>query len=173
MDQHTGTQGAGYAGMDNMGGTTGLNGGPGGLNGGKGGLVAGLDKDRGKKGKKYGNIKFKEKKLRAIVATGAVRTSGGGLTKKIIKKYINRQKGSIIHCYKKEVQKNPKLEGKVVVSFTISPSGSVMRPTIKSSTLGSSKVEGCITRRLAMWRFPAPLNAGAVRVSYPFLFRTR
>jgi TonB family protein len=171
MAANAGSQG-GFAGLSgDMGGTAGL-GGPGGGPGGKGGLVAGLDKKDGK-GKKYGGVKFKEKKLRAIVATGAVSTSGGGLTKKIIRKYINRQKGSIIHCYKKEVQKSPGLEGKVVVSFTISPTGSVMRPSIKSSTLGSSRAEGCITKRLARWRFPAPLNAGAVRVSYPFLFRTR
>jgi len=173
MDAHAGTApGAGFAGLGDMGGTSGL-GGPGGAPGKQGGLVAGLDKKDGKGGKRYGNIKFKEKKLKAIVATGAVSTSGGGLTKKIIQKYIARQKGSIVYCYKKEVQKQPGLEGKVVVSFTISPSGSVMRPSIKSSTLGNSKVESCITSRLGRWRFPAPKNAGAVRVSYPFLFRTR
>ncbi len=168
-------QGAGYAGLDNFGGTQGLNAGGNPNNpGAKGQLVAGLGKEgKGGKGKRFGNVKFKETKQRAVVTTGRVTVSGGALTKAIIKKYINRQKGSIILCYKKEVQKNPDLEGKVVVRFTISPTGKVMAPGIRSSTLGNGKVENCITRRLAMWRFPAPQNAGAVRVSYPFLFRTR
>jgi TonB family protein len=160
--------GAGFAGID-MGSTSTGTGGVGGVNGG-GTLVAGLNK---KSANKARGINFKAKKLKAIVSAGSISSSGGGLTKKIIRKYINRQKGSVVYCYKKEVQKKPDLEGKVVVSFTISPTGSVMRPTIKSSTLGSASVESCMVRRMKLWKFPAPVNAGAVRVSYPFLFRTR
>ncbi len=165
------TAGDGYAGLDNFGGTQGV-GDPNAI-GGKGTLIAGLNKERGGKGKRFGKVRFKETTQKAVVTTGRVTVSGGALTKAIIKKYINRQKGSIILCYKREVQKVPDLEGKVIVSFTISPTGKVMRPSIRSSTLGNAKVEGCITKRLGMWRFPAPQNAGAVRVSYPFLFRTR
>ena len=160
--------GEGFAGV-NLGTTTGSPGTAGGINGG-GTLVAGLNKKTAKNSR---GINFRAKKLKAIVSAGSITSSGGGLTKKIIRKYINRQKGSVVYCYKKEVQKKPDLEGKVVVSFTISPTGSVMRPSIKSSTLGNASVESCMVRRMKLWKFPAPVNAGAVRVSYPFLFRTR
>ena len=137
-------------------------------------LIAGLDKeDGGRKGGRFGKVRFKEKKARAVVTTGRVSVSGGALTRAIIRKYINRQKGAIIYCYKRAVQKEPELAGKVVVSFTISPTGRVTRPGIKTSTLGNSTVESCIKKRLAFWRFPAPPNAGAVRVSFPLLFRTK
>jgi TonB family protein len=144
---------------------------------GVGGIVSGLDKNSlrtGKgKGKRFGNIKFKDSPKRAVVTTGRVSVSGGALDRAIIKKHINRQKGSIIYCYKKAVQSQQDLEGKVIVRFTISPTGKVMRPGIKKSTLGSSSVESCIVSRLRRWRFPAPKNGGAVAVSYPFLFKTR
>ena len=159
--------------MDEMGGTL-----PSGTagKGGKGSLITGLDKSSlggGKKGKRFGNVKFKDTAQRAVVTTGRVSVTGGELDRAIIKKFINRQKGSIIYCYKKAVQSKPDLAGKVIVKFTISPTGKVMRPGIKKSTLGSASVESCIVSRLGMWRFPAPRNGGAVGVAYPFLFKTR
>ena len=165
-------QGGAFAGLNNMGATQGIGGG--GPTGATGHLVAGLDKQQRGKGKgRFGNVRFKESTQRAVVTTGRVRVSGGALTKAIIRKYINRQKPSIVLCYKRAVQASPDLEGKVVVSFMIAPTGRVMSPSISSSTLGNSTVEACIVRGLGRWRFPAPQNAGSVRVSYPFLFRTR
>ena len=113
-------QGAGFAGVDLGSTTTGS--GSGGIGGG-GTLVSGLNK------KTAGNsrgIKFRAKKLKAIVSAGSISSSGGGLTKKIIRKYINIQKGSVSAT--RRGPEKPELEGKVVVSFTISPTGSVMRP---------------------------------------------
>jgi hypothetical protein len=159
--------GGGFAGLSEMGGTVGVGSAPNSRM-----LVAGLGKE-GRKGKRFGNVRFKESKQRAIVTTGKVSVQGGALTRKIIKKYINRQKGSIILCYKRAVQKDSDLKGKVIVSFMISFIGKVMRPGIRSSSLGNAAVEACIKQRLGYWRFPAPANAGAARVTYPFMFRTR
>ena len=162
----------GHDGGDDLGGITGPGGGrPGDP---KGGYVAGLGKDaKGGDGKRFKKVGFSGAKVKAIVAAGAVTVAGGSLTRAIIKKYINRQKGSVIRCYKRAIQSKPKLEGKVVVSFVIAPSGQVMGPKIRSSSLGDATVHSCITRALAIWRFPKPEGGGAARVSYPFLFRTR
>ena len=174
MGEHAGSgDTGGYAGMD-FGGMGGVNGTDGsGANG--GGLVAGLDKGGDGGGLKADRLKaaaISDKEVKAIVASGTVEATGG-LSKKIIQQYMDRQKGQIILCYKKEVQKNPGLEGKVVVAFTIAPTGKVMAPSIRTSTLGNSTVEQCIVSRLGLFRFPQPENAGAVKVTYPFLFRTR
>jgi TonB family protein len=167
-------QGGAFAGLGDMGNTQGAGGAAGSPNGGGGTLVAGLGKEaRGKGKNRFGKVRFKDTTQRAVVRTGTVRTTGGGLTKEIIRRYIQRQKGSIVLCYKREVQRQPDLEGKVVVSFMISAQGRVITPSIRSSTLGNSNVENCIKRRLAMWRFPAAQSAASTRVSYPFLFRTR
>jgi TonB family protein len=168
-----GTEGqGGYAAMD-FGGNSGVAGTGGTGVGGPGGpVVAGLDKDGGGGNRlKAGGLQ--ERELKAIVASAGEATTSGGLTKKIIQQYMDRQKGQIVSCYKKEVQKNPNLEGKVVVAFTISPTGKVMSPSIRSSTLGNGAVESCIVSKLGLFKFPAPDNAGAVKVTYPFLFRTR
>ncbi len=168
-----GTEGqGGYAAMD-FGGNSGVAGTGGTGVGGPGGpVVAGLDKDGGGGNRlKAGGLV--ERELKAIVASAGEATTSGGLTKKIIQQYMDRQKGQIVSCYKREIQKNPNLEGKVVVAFTISPTGKVMSPSIRSSTLGSSPVEQCIVSKLGLFKFPAPDNAGAVKVTYPFLFRTR
>ncbi len=42
---------------------------------------------------------------------------------------------------------------------------------IKSSTLGDSTVESCVTDRVLEIRFPAPKGGGTVTVSYPFVFK--
>jgi TonB family protein len=160
--------GGGFAGLSEMGGTLGVGGSTNSRL-----LVAGLGKEGITKGKRFGNVRFKESKQRAVVTTGTVKVQGGALTRAIIKKYIRRQMGSVVRCYRQAVQRIPDLAGKVMVGFMISPTGTVMRPTIRSSTLGNAGVEACIAKRLALWRFPAPANAGAVRVTYPFLFRTR
>ena len=116
---------------------------------------------------------FTEKKQEARVILPAPFDKRGELTKDIIRKHIARQKGGIVRCYRKAIQKDPTLQGTVVVRFVIAPTGSVSRQSIVSSTLGSHAVESCMLRRVALWRFPSPKNAGATRVTYPFLFRAR
>ena len=117
---------------------------------------------------------FTERNVRRVrVVLPAPDVSRGGLTKSEVRKYVGRQKGTVIHCYKQAVQRDPDLEGKVVVAFVISPNGSVMQARIASSTLGDLPTESCIVRRIKRWRFPQPLRGQPVRVRYPFLFRTR
>ena len=72
----------------------------------------------------------------------------------------------IKYCYSRELTKNPSLEGKIVVKFTIAGDGSVSQASIESSTMTSKAVESCITGR---FKFPEPKD-GIVIVSYPFEF---
>ncbi len=110
---------------------------------------------------------------KALAIIGKVSVRGGRLDRAGIKKLIKRQKGSIVYCYKKGVQSNPDLKGKVVLKFNINPSGKVTNPGIQKSTLGSGSVESCIVSRLRMWRFPAPRNGGVVAVRFPVLLKTK
>ena len=47
--------------------------------------------------------------------------------------------------------------------------GRVTTARIGKSTLGSTKVEGCMVRQVKRWKFPEP-DGGEVDVDYPFLF---
>ncbi len=96
-----------------------------------------------------------------------------GLPRSIIKKYVERQRGGIARCYKRAVQRQPDLSGQVTLQFVIGPSGTVLSSRIGRSTLGHAVAEACMAQRVKLWRFPAPLGGAAVRVRYPFLFRSR
>ena len=95
----------------------------------------------------------------------------GHLDKEIVRRYIHRHMDQIRWCYQQEVQKNPKLEGDVKMSFVITPSGRVIRVRVAGTTLKNSNVEQCITERIRTWQFPAPKGGGIVKVVYPFILR--
>lgn len=95
---------------------------------------------------------------------------GGPLPPAVIRRVILRGLGPIRYCYEKELLRRPKLAGRVVVHFTISPRGRVQDSRVKSSTLGAPKVARCVAARVRRLVFPAPLGGGIVKVNYPFVF---
>lgn len=94
----------------------------------------------------------------------------GQLDRSIIERVIRQHRREIRACYEAELQRDPDLEGRIVVSFVIDPSGGVARASIGSSTMNNGGVESCITTRVRRWRFPEPRGGGIVRVNYPFSF---
>lgn len=105
----------------------------------------------------------------AVVGTGAASGDFGGLTKEEIDKVVKSRAGLIKSCYQRELDKTKGLGGKLVVSFSIAPSGDVTRQKVDSgkSTLRNASVEDCVLRQIAKLKFPA--KGGGV-VNYPFLF---
>jgi len=95
----------------------------------------------------------------------------GHLDKEIVRRYIHRHMDQIRWCYQQEVQKNPKLEGDVKMSFVITPSGMVIRVRVVGTTLRNANVEQCMAERISTWHFPAPKGGGLVKVVYPFILR--
>jgi len=102
------------------------------------------------------------------VKTGIARIKGQ-LSKALIDKEVRRHKAQIKFCYNKQLQRMPKLAGKVVLSWIIKMDGSVIKPKVKTSSLGSSDAESCMLRSLKGWKFPKP-SGGVVQVDYPFMF---
>jgi Ca-activated chloride channel family protein len=96
----------------------------------------------------------------------------GSLDKNIIRRAIDKQRARVRYCYEKALTKNPLLEGKVVISFTITPDGSVTAVLIRETTLGDADVEACIATVMKELTYPAPAGGGAVIVNYPFVFKT-
>lgn len=64
---------------------------------------------------------------------------------------IYSHNASIQYCYERHLQENPNLKGKLVVRFTIAPSGKVIDAQIVSSTLNNSALEQCILSRIYRW----------------------
>lgn len=97
----------------------------------------------------------------------------GALDKSIIDRIVKKHLPQIRYCYQKELNKNPKLFGKMVVKFVIAKDGSVSSSSTKSSTLKSPIVENCVHSRFMRMRFPQPKGGGIVIVSYPFVFNSQ
>lgn len=92
----------------------------------------------------------------------------GSLDKEIIRRVVRQHRREIKYCYESELQKNKELQGRVVVRFTISATGSVVAATVKESNLKNPSVENCMTGKIRRWVFPEPKGGGIVIVNYPF-----
>lgn len=96
----------------------------------------------------------------------------GQLDKSIIRRVVRRHLNEVRYCYQKELQSHPNLTGRVVIDFTISADGRVLRAAVDQlSTLGNAEVEHCIAKAIRRWAFPKPKDGGLVHVRYPFVLR--
>lgn len=141
--------------------------------GGGGGFGIGPMALRGRSGSNTANRGLRDisdRQERQVAVTPGRPEVEGQLDREIIERVIRQHRREIRACYEQELQRNASLEGRVVVSFVIDPSGQVARASIGSSTMGNSTVEDCITLRVRRWRFPEPSGGGLVRVNYPFTF---
>ena len=91
----------------------------------------------------------------------------GDLDKENIRAVIRRSMGGIKSCYERALLADSTLQGKIVVSFTITPNGRVVDAVPTESF--SPEVATCVTQRVALLRFPHPQD-GVVQISYPFVF---
>lgn len=99
------------------------------------------------------------------VSQPMVGTTDADVIRRIVRAHINE----IRDCYNKGLAKDPTLAGKIVIEFTIGPSGAVERSTATDvSGLADPELPKCIADAIATWTFPAPRGGGRVTVSYPF-----
>jgi hypothetical protein len=95
-----------------------------------------------------------------------------GLTKDEVGEVIHRHLSEVRYCYESAMIRTPDIEGKLVVDFVIGGSGVVKTAEAKSSTLPDPRLDDCIIRRLATWKFPNTKGGIDVAVTYPFIFKT-
>lgn len=105
----------------------------------------------------------------ASVRTGTS-TLVGSLKRSEIESVIHQNLNSIQYCYRRRLQRDPGLSGKLVVKFTVGKDGSVSSASVKSSSLTDAAVGSCVVDRFKRMDFPAPRGGGMVLVSYPFHF---
>jgi outer membrane biosynthesis protein TonB len=84
-------------------------------------------------------------------------------------RYVKARLKAIQSCYEKELKRNPHLKGKVVVRFSIMPSGRTGNIEIEENTLGNEAVGSCIRTVIRSWVFPFKPD-DEVPVAYPFVF---
>jgi TonB family protein len=107
------------------------------------------------------------------VATVASEKKGGGRkagrSEEEITLVIDRNKGKIYSTYRRELRRNPTLQGRVVLEITILPSGKVKDVNIVSSELKDKRFEAALIRRFKLLNFGAK-DVDTVTVTYPLEF---
>ena len=87
-----------------------------------------------------------------------------------IQEILDRNKHAIYSIYNRELRVDPMLQGKVVVSITIAPSGKVTDCTMDYSELGSDTLEKKLIRLIRGIDFGAKENVPTVTTKVPIEF---
>jgi TonB family protein len=88
----------------------------------------------------------------------ATRTGASGKaarSREEIELVFDRNKGAIYALYSRALRERPDLQGKLVLEFTIAPSGEVTMCRLVSSELGDPELENKIVLRVKLFRFEA------------------
>jgi len=83
----------------------------------------------------------------------AGRGGAAGRSAEEIAMVFDRNKGAIYALYERALRMNPMLQGKLVLEFTIAPSGTVTRCRVVSSDLHDPALEREIVARVMLFRF--------------------
>jgi TonB family protein len=93
----------------------------------------------------------------------------GTMDKDIIRRIVRAHINEIRYCYNQGLAKDPALEGRVSIQFTIGPDGKVAVAVVQESTLSDAEVGQCMAKAVKRWTFPKPDGGGNVVVTYPFV----
>jgi outer membrane biosynthesis protein TonB len=108
------------------------------------------------------------------VALAAPALAGGGrraATDARIGKVMRAHAPQIRQCYEQQLAQNPKLQGRVQLSFVAQADGTVsdVRVDDQQTTLKSSELHRCLVATVTAWRLPKHAGDGVV-VSLPVVF---
>jgi hypothetical protein len=98
----------------------------------------------------------------------------GSIDKELIRKVIQEHASQIRYCYEQELQRDPKLEGKVSIRWVINSEGRVQGTQVDggATTLQNGQVHRCMMDRIASWEFPKPKGGGIAVITYPWILRS-
>jgi hypothetical protein len=91
----------------------------------------------------------------------------GAYDKDLIRRIVRAHISEVRYCYNEGLEKDPELEGRVIVDFVIGSEGKVTRSEARSEMEGD--VPECIATAASRWLFPRPADGKDVAVSYPFV----
>ncbi|MBO4351275.1 MAG: AgmX/PglI C-terminal domain-containing protein [Proteobacteria bacterium] len=97
-------------------------------------------------------------------------TVTGNIDKRIIQKIVRMNKTQLQVCYEQEIEKNPRLEGHIIIQSTIDQDGKVTETIVKESTLPDKKIENCFVKTMRNFNYPSPKGGGTASVEFPFVF---
>jgi TonB family protein len=96
--------------------------------------------------------------------------TSGPLSREQVRRTVRQHINEVRFCYEQGLQSRPELEGRVAVSFVITPDGVVQGANVASDSTGSNQVASCVQTAVRRWTFPSA--EGVTGVTYPFVFQS-
>ncbi|MBL8920398.1 MAG: AgmX/PglI C-terminal domain-containing protein [Myxococcaceae bacterium] len=96
---------------------------------------------------------------------------GGHVDRDAVAKVIAEHLQEVQRCYEASMLLEGSSGGRLLVEWTIAPSGAVAQAKVASTSLKQASVPQCVLTALRRWAFPKP-KGGNVVVSYPFVFQS-
>lgn len=94
----------------------------------------------------------------------------GEFDAKLVTAEVKKRLRAIQICYEQQLRRNPGLQGKVTVEFTIEQSGTVSKANATGNTTNDPAVAQCVVETVKRFRFNPGPQGGSVTYSYPFVF---
>jgi hypothetical protein len=123
----------------------------------------------GNEGGKGGVIGFGERKQKIPTPRVGKGSVTGDIDKDMIRRIVRAHLNEVRSCYNAGLTRNPNLEGRVTVQFSIVGTGKVASSVVQENTTKDSSVADCIAKAVKRWSFPRVGKGGTALVSYPFL----
>ena len=95
----------------------------------------------------------------------------GTIDREAIRRVIRENISAIRACYERELNRNPDLQGKILISWDIGERGRVMRGKVAGNDTGNAAVAQCVLDRIRTYTFPEPPTSAEVTVIFPFYFK--
>lgn len=96
----------------------------------------------------------------------------GGLSKEEIRRVVDSHQSEIRFCYSRELQRDPRLFGKISIKWKIVDGGGVSGTNVAENSTGSAALANCIKDKVSGWKFPSPpTGSEGVSVEWPWIFK--
>lgn len=97
-------------------------------------------------------------------------STAGGLDRATVRQILNNYKPEVRNCYEKALLVKAKIEGRMVLQWTISPKGTTETLSLVRSKVDTPTLEKCVADVIKGISWPASANHQPTTVIYPFEF---
>lgn len=104
---------------------------------------------------------------------GDVIGGSGDFDSKLVTAEVRKRLAAIKACYEQQLRRNPALQGKITMEFTIEQSGIVSKATATSNTTNDPAVAACVSETVKRFQFSPGPQGGSVTYSSTFTFASQ
>ena len=109
--------------------------------------------------------------IRLLLSILSFFASAAEMDREAIRKVIREHMAEVRGCYDEALKKNPKLEGKSIMEWSIGEGGKVLYVKPIENLDGTFDI--CLVHKIRTWKFPEPPKGDTAVVHYPFLFSNK